>query len=123
MTHCLDELVGEETGRLYEEPVGRMNEFEVGLVVCVVDLCVERFIGVYELFYLFFERAYSHGGGHADGERVMELHFFFNVLHVLISEEETSSWVMWFEGGDIEDVVVVEEKSFLILLGVGSDLL
>ena len=70
-------------------------------MICVVDLCVERFIRVNELFYLFFEGANSHGGGHSDGERVMELHLLFYVLHILISEENASSRVMWFEGGDI----------------------
>ena len=115
----LEEVPLEHPGGGHEEPVRGVYDGVVLFFGEVPDLGEENFVGVDHPGDLLFEGADDHGVGHAEGEGMVELHLFVDVLEIFISEENASSGVMVVEGGHIEDVVAMDEQYFLMCLGVG----
>ena len=115
----LEEIPLEHSWGGHEEPVGGVDDGVVLFFGEVPDLGEENFLGVDHPGDLLFEGADDHGVGHAEGEGMVELHLFVDVLEIFISEEDASSGVMVVEGGHIEDVVAMNEQYFLMCLGVG----
>lgn len=112
----------EESGRFHEHPVRRVDEFHVGALISFPDLRGEGFVGIDKSVYLFSEGADGHGVGHDEGEGVMKLHFFLDILEMFISEEEPSSGVMGSKRSDIEDIIIMEEEYLLFPLSVALHL-
>jgi hypothetical protein len=52
---------------------------------------------------------------------MVKLHLFVHVLQVVVAQHDSASGVVGGEGGDIEDVIVVDEEGLLGFLGVGLD--
>lgn len=80
MREELHEVSFEHARRGHEQPVGRINDLHVALVVEVPDLRHEGALRIDDPRDLFFECSYHHGVGHDEGERMVKLHLLLDVF-------------------------------------------
>lgn len=86
MAQKLHEVALEESGGLDEEPVRRVGQFDVGLVIHGPDLRAEGQAGVDHPLHFFFKGANGHGVSHGDGEGVVVGEVLVNCFEVGVSE-------------------------------------
>ena len=119
----LHEVGLEHPGRGHEEPVRRVDDLHVALLVEVPDLRQERLVGADDARDLLLEGTDDHGVGHDERKRMVKPHLLVDLLHVLVAQEHAAARVVGREGSHIQDVVVQDQQRLAALLGVGLHLL
>lgn len=123
MREELYEIRLEHPRRGHEEPMRRVDDLHVALLIEVPYLRKERLIGMDDPRYFLLEGANDHRVGHDEGQRMVKLHLLIDLLHIFIAQKHTPAGMMTRKGSHIQDVVIKDQQRLVVLLGVGLNLL
>lgn len=101
MRHHFEQVGLEHAGRFDEQPVGGIDDFEVGLVVHGPDLAHEGLIRIHHALDLPFKTTHNHGVGHHQGQWVMRFHLLRDVFGAIVEDKTGASRVMVDKCGGI----------------------
>lgn len=119
----LYEIGLEHPRRGHEEPVRRVDDLHVALLVEVPYLRQEGLVGLDDPGYLLLEGADDHRVGHDERQRMVKLHLLVDLLNIFVAQKHAPAGMVTREGGHIQDVVVEHQQRLAVLLGVGLNLL
>ena len=107
----------------FKEPMWRIYNFNVTLVIKIPNLLQKRSSGIDNPRNFFLKTSNGHGIGESESQWMMELHFLPNIFEITILQKTWSSRVMRSKSRDIQYIIVLNQQYFIGLLSITLHLL